>query len=90
MSRHNLISAQNNEEDMVSPLTSNVCITCPAALNTIACMCQIFVMSLPGMSLGDWFSVNRKGGTVADWLVYICKGWNSMAVSRFGCKNPSV
>jgi len=55
MSQHDLISAQ----------TSNVCITRHAPLNAIAyivCVKQ-FVMSLPAISLGDWFSVNGKGGT---------------------------
>ena len=55
MSQHDLISAQ----------TSNVCITRDAPLNAIAyivCVKQ-FVMSLPAISLGDWFSVNGKGGT---------------------------
>jgi len=55
MSRHNLVSDQ----------TSNVCITRHAPLNAIAyivCVKQ-FVMSLPAISLGDWFSVSRKRGT---------------------------
>ena len=45
--------------------TSNVCITHHEALNALAyivCVKQ-FVMSLSGISLGDWFSVSRKGGT---------------------------
>ena len=49
--------------DLVSAQTSNVCITCHAPLNAIAyivCVKQ-FVMSLPAISLGDWFSVNGKG-----------------------------
>jgi len=48
-------------------------------------------MSLPAMSLGDWFSVcNRKGGRGEDGLVYTSKGVNSMAESGFGCKSPTV
>ena len=51
--------------DLVSSQASNVCITRHAPLNAIAyivCVKQ-FVMSLPAISLGDWFSVNGKGGT---------------------------
>ena len=33
-----------------------------------------FVMSLPAMSLRDWFSVSRKGGTGGGVLVYTPKG----------------
>jgi len=62
MSRNDLVSAQN----------SNVCITCPAALNYIVCVNQ-FVMSLPAISLGE-FSESRKGGTGGGRLVYIPKG----------------
>ena len=61
MSRHDLVSAQ----------TSTVCITHHAALNAIAyivCVRQ-FVMSLPAISLGDWFSVSRKGGTGGSGVV---------------------
>ena len=82
LSRHDLVSAQ----------TSNVCITHHAALNAIAyivCVKQ-FVISLPVISLGDWFSVSRKGGTEGDGLVHTPKGENSMAVCGFGCKYPSV
>jgi len=60
MSRHDLVSAQ----------ISNVCITHHAALNPIAyivCVKQ-FVMSLPAVSLGDWFSVSQKGGTRGRWV----------------------
>ena len=66
MSRHDLLSA---------PI-STVCITRHAALNAIAfivCVKQ-FVMSLPAISLGDWFSVSRKGGTGGGGLVYTPKG----------------
>ena len=46
-------------------------------------------MSLPAMSLGDWFSVcNRKGGTGEDGLVYTSKGVNSMAESGLAVKVP--
>jgi len=50
-----------------------------------------FVMSLPAVSLGDWFSVSRNGGTGEGWvgIYYIHpKGENNMAVSGFGCKIP--
>ena len=54
MSQHDLVSAQ----------TSNVCITHHAALNAIAyIVCVKQFVSLPAISLGDWFSVSRKGGT---------------------------
>ena len=88
MSQHDLVSAQ----------TSNVCITCHAALKAIAyivCVKQ-FVMSLPAFSLGDWFSalrlvqcshVSRKRGTGGGGLVYIHpKSENSTVVCGFGCK----
>ena len=82
MSQHNLVSAQ----------TSTVCITHHAALNAtayIVCVKQS-VMSLPAISLGDWFSVSRKGGQgEVGWYIHP-KGENSMAVCGFGCKNPSV
>ena len=61
MSRHDLVSAQ----------TSNVCIPHRAAIHV--CVKQ-FVMPLPAMSLGDWFSVSRKGGTGGGGLVYTPKG----------------
>jgi len=48
------------------------------------------VMSLPALSLGDWFSESRKGGIgEVGWYIYP-KGENSMAVCGFGCKNPSI
>jgi len=56
---------------LVSAQISNVCITRHAALNAIAytvCVKQ-FVKSLPAISLGDWFSVSRKGGTGGGGLV---------------------
>ena len=67
MSRHDLILAQ----------TSNVCVIHLAALNAIAtlyvCVKQ-FVMSLPVISLGDWISVSRKGGT-GRWVgIYTPRG----------------
>jgi len=44
-----------------------------------------FVISLPAMSLGDWFSVSRKGGTgEVGWYIHP-KGENSRAVCGFGC-----
>ena len=61
MSRHDLVSAQ----------ISNVCITRHAALNAVAyivCVKQ-FVMSLPAISLGYWFSGSRKSGTGGGRLV---------------------
>ena len=36
ISQHNLVTAQNHAEDIVAPLTANVCITRYAALNVIA------------------------------------------------------
>ena len=63
MSRHDLVSAQ----------ISNVCITQHAALNAIACIVCVkqFVMSLPAISLGEWFGVSRKSGTGGGGLVYV-------------------
>jgi len=54
MSQHNLVSAWNHAEDVVavSPLTTNVCVTCRETfslkywLQRIA-VCQQFVKSLP-------------------------------------------
>ena len=69
MSWHNLVSAQNHAEDVVAPLTSNVCIIC-----SIIIYVKHFVMSLPTMSFGDWFSVSRKGGTGGGGFVYTLKG----------------
>ena len=66
MSQHDLVSAQ----------TSYVCIARHAALSAVAytvCVKQ-FVMSLPAISLGGWFSVSRKGGTEKGRLVYTPKG----------------
>jgi len=40
------------------------------ALAYIVCVKQ-FVMSLPAISLGDWFSVSRKGGTgEVGWYIH--------------------
>ena len=77
MSQHDLVSAQS----------SSVCITHNVALNSIAC-----VMSLPAMSLRDWFSVRKKGEAGVGGLVYIYtkKDENSMAVCGCGYKNPPV
>ena len=62
--------------DLASAQMYNVCITHRAALNAIAYIVCVkrFVMSLPAISLGDWFSVNRKGGTGGGGLVYTPKG----------------
>ena len=48
-----------------------------ATLNALACIVCVkqFVMSLPAISLGDWFSGSRKGGTGGGGLVYTPKGW---------------
>jgi len=46
-------------------------------------------MSLPAMSLGDWFCMSRKGGTGRGKLVHP-EGENSMAMSGLGCGNPLV
>jgi len=59
--------------DLISAQTSNICITRLAALNAIAYIVYYvkqFVMSFPAISLGDWFSVSRKGGTGGGWLVH--------------------
>ena len=67
MSRHDLVSAQNLQCLHNSHATLN-------ALAYIVCVKQ-FVMSLPAISLGDWCSVSRKGGTEGGGLVYTPKGW---------------
>jgi len=57
-----------------------------SALNAIAytvCIKQ-FVVSLPAISLGDWFSVVGKGEV--GWYIHP-KGENSMAVCGFGLKS---
>jgi len=60
------------------------------ALADIVCVKQ-FVMSLPAISLGDWFSVSRKGGTGGSGLVYTPKGWKQHGyVWVWLKKNPSV
>ena len=50
--------------DLVSSQASNVCITRHAPLNAIAYIVYVkqFVMSLPTLSLGDWFSVTERVG----------------------------
>jgi len=66
-----------SQHDFVSAQTSTVYITHHAALNAteyIVCVKQS-VMSLPAISLGDWFSVSRKGGTGGGGLVYTPKRW---------------
>jgi len=45
-------------------------------------------MSLPPLSLGDWFSVSRWDR--GRWVGIYTKGENSMDVSGFVCKNPSA
>jgi len=68
-----------SQHDLVSAPFSTVCITRHAALNAIAyivCVKQ-FVMSLPAISFGYWFSGSRdsKGRTGGGGLVYTPKGW---------------
>jgi len=76
--------SHNHAEDMVAPLTPNVCITHHAVLNAIAYIFQT-VYDVTS-SLGDWFSVSRKGGTgQMCWCIHQL-GKNGMAVSWFGCK----
>ena len=48
-----------------------------------------YSMSLPAMSLGDWFFVSRKGGTGGGGLVHQ-EGEKSMAMSGLGYENPLV
>ena len=61
MSRHDLVPAQ----------TSNVCITCHAA---IACMCQTICDATSSNVLGRLVQCERKGGTRGGGLVYTPKG----------------
>ena len=71
-------------QDLVSAQTSNVCITHHAALNAVRA--KQFVMSLPAMSLGDWFSMSRKVGRgEVGWYIHP-KSENSMVVCGFGRK----
>ena len=51
--------------------TSYVCITVMQLQHV--CVKQ-YVLPLPAVSLGDWFSVSRKGGTGGGGLVYTPKG----------------
>jgi len=46
-------------------------------------------MSLPALSLGDWFRVRaeRVGQGEVSWYIHP-KGENSMTVCGFGCKIP--
>ena len=77
-----------SQHDLVSARISNVCTTRYAALNAIAyivCVKQ-FVMSLPAISLGYWFSGSRKGETgEVGWYIHL-KGENRTALCGFGCK----
>ena len=74
--------AQNRAKNMVAPLTFNACIMYHAVLNAIArTYVKQFVVSLPAMSLSRRWDRGRWVG------IY---GENSMAMSRFGCKNPSI
>jgi len=91
MSWHDFISAWNHPEDVVavSPLTTNVCITCNETftfkyqLQHIA-MCHQFLKSPQACPWEKWWDRGRWGSP----LVYP-KGENSMAVSSFGCQNLS-
>jgi len=79
MSRYDLVSAQ----------TSNVCITHHAALNAVHA--KQFVMSLPAMSLGDWFSMScrKVGRGEVGWYIHP-KSENSMVVCGFGCVSAQM
>jgi len=65
--------------DLISAQTSNVCITHLAALNAIGLAYIVcvkrFVMLLPAISLGDWFSVSRKGGTEGGGTQRVKTAW---------------
>ena len=78
MSWHGLVSAH----------TSNV-YNSHATLNALAyivCVKQ-FVMSLPAISLGDWFSVSRKGRWVG---IYTQRAKTTLLCVVLAEKNPSV
>jgi len=49
-----------------------------------------FVMPLSAISLGDWFSVSRKGGTGGGGLVCTPKGWKQHSCVWVWLQNPSV
>ena len=75
---------------MVAPLIANVYITCHAALNAIACMCQTVcdVTSsnvLESVSIDYLWCKQMVGQGKVGWYIHP-KGDNSMAVSGFGCK----
>ena len=56
LSWYDLVSTQNHEDDMVAPLTANVCLHWPTyhvALNAIACMCIGSVWAERG---GGWYT----------------------------------
>jgi len=64
---------------MVAPLTAFVCITHHLA---IACICvKYFVMSLPALSLGDGFSVSRKGGQGGIYTQRVKIAWLGLGLS---------
>ena len=87
MSRHNLVSAQNHAENMVAPITANICITCHA---TLACMCQTICYVTSSNVLGRLVQCEQKGWDRGRWVgIYIYpKGENNMKVSGFGCEFP--
>jgi len=79
---------------MVAPLTANVYITHPAALNAMACMYASNFQQRP-WEIGtasvsrDYLWCEQKGWDRGRWVgIYTQKGENSMTVSRFGCKIP--
>ena len=49
----------------------------------------VFVMPLSAMSLENWFSVSRKGGTGGGGLEYTPKGENRRAVVGLAVKSLS-
>ena len=83
-----------SQHDLVSTQTSNICITCHAALNAIACMCQTICDVTSSNVLGRLVQCEQKGWDRGRWagIIYTPKGFNknSMAVHGSSCKNPSV
>ena len=70
-----------------SPLTANVRITCQAALNATACMCQTICDDTSSNVLERLVQCEQIGEV--GWYVHP-KGENSMAASGFGCNNRSA
>ena len=68
------VSAQLSISSNLQCLNNSSCSFTINAVAYIVCVKQ-FVVSIPALSLGDWFSVSRKGGTGGGAVLYTPKGW---------------